>query len=132
MDSLILNDGMKIGDKVYTRLTLAPLDAGEAIDAAVAGEKVRFAPDGSPVIVNSPITVSLERLRRQIKHLETADGEIMQGPVQISDLRKMSEHDYRKLVERADYIDGLYLQRESGSGGRDETGAGANSDGTGT
>lgn len=132
MDPLILDDGMKIGDKVYTRLTLAALDAGGAIDAAVAGEQVRFAPDGSPVIVNSPTTVSLERSRRQIKHLETTDGETMQGPVQISDLRKMSERDYRKLVERSDLIDGLYLQRESGSGGRDETGAGANPDGTGT
>ena len=43
----------------------------------------------------------------------------------------MSEGDYRKLVERADQIDALYLQRESDKGGRDEAGAGEGADGTG-
>ncbi|WP_417847001.1 hypothetical protein [Thalassospira povalilytica] len=131
MDPLILTDGMQIGEHLYTRLTMAPLNAGEAIDAATAGEKVRFAPDGEPVIVTSPTIVSTERLRRQVKQLESKAGTVMQGPIQIVDLRKMSEGDYRKLVERADQIDALYLQRESDKGGRDEAGAGEGADGTG-
>ena len=131
MDSLTLTDGMKIGEHLYTRLTMAPLNAGEAIDAATAGEKVRFAPDGEPVIVTSPNIVSTERLRRQVKQLESDDGEVLQGPIQMTDLRKMSEGDYRKLVEHADLIDALYLKRESEKGGRDEAGAGEGADGTG-
>ena len=131
MDPLILTDGMQIGEHLYTRLTVSPLNAVEAIDAATAGEKVRFAPDGEPVIVTSLNIASTERLRRQVKQLESDDGTVMQGPIQMTDLRKMSEGDYRKLVEHADQIDALYLQRESDKGGRDEAGAGEGADGTG-
>lgn len=132
MDALTLKDGLKIGEAVYTRLTITALTAGEAIDAAIAGEKVKLGLDGDPVIVTSPTVVSTERLRRQVKQLESDDGQTMQGPIQLSDLRRLSEGDYRRLVERADQVDSLYLAREQDTrGGREEAGAGENPDGTG-
>ena len=132
MDALPLNDGLKIGETTYSRLTVSPLDAGGAIDAAIAGEKVRFGPNGEPVIVASPTVVATERLRRQVTRLESKDGQTMQGPILVSDLRRMSERDYRSLLARADQVDIAYLAREcDNTAKREETGAGDNPDGTG-
>lgn len=132
MDTLVLNDGLKIGKCVYTRLTVGTLDAGGAIDATIAGEKVRLGMDGEPVIVTSPTLVSTERLRRQVKQLESEDGQTAKGPIQLSELRSMSERDYRALVHFADKVDGLFIARESDKNwGREEAGAGENPDGTG-
>jgi len=92
---------------------------------------VRFAPDGSPVIVESPVIVSAERYRRQIKRLSTENGEELQGPVQLKDLRALSEAEYRELIATCDAIDELLLQKEAGdrkAGGRDEAEAGSNPD----
>tara|TARA_R110000824_G_scaffold73986_2_gene188354 strand:+ start:93 stop:497 length:405 start_codon:yes stop_codon:yes gene_type:complete len=133
MDALVLKDGIRIGETVYTRLSISPLTAGEAIDATIAGEKVKLGINGQPVIVESPTLISAERLRRQVKHLESETGETLQGPIQLGDIRKMSEGDYRVLLDHASTIDGLYLAREDGkkTGGREEAGADGDTDGSG-
>lgn len=133
MDILTLKDGIRIGDTVYTRLSISPLTAGEAIDATIAGEKVRYGADGVPVIVESPTLISAERLRRQVKHLESETGEALQGPIQLGDIRKMTEGDYRMLLDHSSTIDGLYLVREDGkTGGREKAGADGDTGGSGT
>lgn len=121
-----IEPGLVIGEKTYIRAEIAPLTAGDAIDATQAGEMVRFGPDALPVIVESPVIVSAERYRRQIKSLETVNGERLQGPVQLSDLRKLPEAEYRKLMVVCDTIDELLLKKEAGDTprGRDEAEAG--------
>ncbi|OSQ41671.1 hypothetical protein [Thalassospira sp. MCCC 1A01428] len=126
-----LKTGFRIGEKTYPIIEISALTAGDAIDATQAGEVVRFAPDGSPVIVESPVIVSAERYRRQIKRLSTENGEELQGPVQLKDLRALSEAEYRELIATCDAIDELLLQKEAGdrkAGGRDEAEAGSNPD----
>lgn len=115
-----LKDGVTIGGTLYSTLEMLPLTAGEAIDAAEASEKIQLTENLEPVIVHSPARATAERIRRQIKRLEGTDGEI-QGPMQLSDLRKLSEGDYLLVAQMADVIDGLYMQRESSDQGREES-----------
>ncbi|MAO55655.1 MAG: hypothetical protein CMM61_08155 [Rhodospirillaceae bacterium] len=117
---------LKIGGGNVTALVLGPLDAGHAIDAAAAAERVVFGPSGEPVLVPSPVVATAERARRQVRKLTFEDGREMQGPMALADLRRLSEPALNALYDRLEKIDLLYLEREAGAGRFDGTDGGGN------
>jgi len=119
-----LIEGIKIGGKTYTTVFLDKLSAGEAMDAADAAESIKMADDGkggiTPIFQTSPARADAERIRRMIKKLETIEGDSIQGPVQLADLRAMDEFDYRRLTTKVDEMEQVLLKRETGNQGRSE------------
>jgi len=117
-----LIEGIKIGEKTYTTVFLDKLSAGEAMDAADAAESIKMADDGkggiAPIFQTSPARADAERIRRMIKKLETIEGDSIQGPVQLADLRAMDEFDYRRLTTKVDEMEQALLKRETGNQGR--------------
>jgi len=130
---ITLIEGLKIGEKTYTTVFLDKLTAGEAMDAADAAESIKIVDDGkggmTPVFQTSPARADAERSRRMIKKLETTNGDLLSGPVQLSDLRKMDEFDYRHLTAKIDEMEQLLLKREGPHQGRPESAAATNGDG---
>ncbi|ODS10921.1 phage tail assembly protein [Vibrio scophthalmi] len=87
-------------------VTLRSLTTGDVIDARIAAEKVIFAPDpDSPgitkaITVVSDVMVGLELLRRQI-----ASVGVLQGPLEMSMLRKFHPEDFDLINKRAEMLD---------------------------
>ncbi len=130
-DGVLLQKPLEIGQKSYTRIILQVLDAGAAMDATADGEKVRFV-KSMPIVVESPTLITAHRIRRQIRRLETNDGETLQGPLPYEDLRRLSEPDYLTLVALTDQLDTFRIEKElDNKPGRDTADAGAGSDGVG-
>ncbi|NVJ90879.1 MAG: hypothetical protein HWE34_04435 [Methylocystaceae bacterium] len=125
MLDVVLIEGIKIGQKSYTTVFLNKLTAGEAMDAADAAESIKMADDGkggvTPIFQTSPARADAERIRRMIKKLETIEGDTLEGPVQLKDLRSMDEFDYRKLTSKVDEMEQLLLKRETDNQGRSES-----------
>ncbi len=127
-----LKTPLTMGEKKVVSLTLQTLTAGAAIDAAADAERVQFTPSGEPVVVASPVLAAAERVRRQVRKLICEDGTTMDGPMNLGDLRKLSEDDYLALIDAVEALDVAYLEREEGTQGRDDaTDAGNDSDGGG-
>ena len=122
---VVLIEGIKVGGKTYTTVFLDKLTAGEAMDAADAAESIKMADDGKgnmvPVFQTSPARADAERIRRMIKKLETIEGDTLNGPVPLTDLRAMDEFDYRHLTTKVDEMEQLLLKRETGNQGRSES-----------
>ena len=132
MHKYTLNTPLVLGKNTITHFELQPLNAGTAINAAEAAEQVRFAPGGEPVVVASPVLATAERTRRQVRKLHCEDGSTLEGPMQLSDLRKLGESDYRDLIEAVEALDAIYLEREADARGQsDSTDASGNSDSVG-
>lgn len=126
---LSLGDPIKLGNASVVALMLEPLDAGQAIDAATDAERVAFSPKGEPVLVPSPVMATAHRARRQVRTLICDDGKDIQGPMSLSDLRRLSEPDMIALYDRCEKVDELYLEKESGRGRSHAADGGGSADG---
>ncbi|MDV7340970.1 hypothetical protein RYZ26_15295 [Terasakiella sp. A23] len=120
MHEVTLLDGIKIGETVYKTLVMDVINAGQCMDAVDEAEEIRLTEKNEPIVITSEQRITAHRVRRQIKKLIADDGQEFQGPVPYNNLRSCSEGDYRKIVDQATIIDGLYASREKEAGGREE------------
>ena len=110
------SEPLKIGNDEVSHLVLKPLDAGGAIDAAQAAERVVFTPNGEPALVPSSVIATAERARRQVRTLVMTSGKEMSGPMHLTDLRRLSEPDLLSLYDRVEKIETLSLEKENDGG----------------
>jgi len=122
---------VSLGKKHVVSLDLVALTAGSAIDAATDAEKVQITLTGEAVVVASPTLATAERVRRQVEKLYFGDGSSISGPMNLSDLRRLTEPDYIALINAIEIVDAAYLEREDPNSGRPETIAGNDTNGGG-
>jgi phage FluMu protein gp41 len=89
--TITLKDGLQVGDQVLTEAELREITAGDVIEAQEEAEKLVQSADG-PRLVASPTLVGLGILRRQIKRIGS-----VQGPISVSELKKLSARDLNLL-----------------------------------
>ncbi|WP_299733986.1 phage tail assembly protein [uncultured Endozoicomonas sp.] len=98
-----LKDGMTIGQgsetETHRHVILRQLGAADVMDAMEASERVVPTPDGYQ-LVSSPARMGLELLRRQVKKLG-----VMNGPLSLEDLRRLSSDDLSLLQAHVEALD---------------------------
>lgn len=119
--------GLKVGDVHYDTAVLRQLTADEVVAVAQASERLVFAPardggDPVPLLVHSPATVVVERIKRMVARLESPGGQSHPGPLNAAFLKELSSDDYDALIIGADQIDAAAAAAIKGGdkGGRSE------------
>ena len=100
-----LKHGLKIGEDVLREVTLREPRAGDIIEAQEESEKLVLVPrpdgkGGDPHLVASPTLVGVHVLRRQIVRIGN-----VQGPLSLSELKRLHPEDLGLIQARADEID---------------------------
>jgi len=111
--TITLDDGIKVGDDVLTQATLREPTAGDVIDAQEESEKLVETLDG-PRLVSSPTLSGAGMLRRQIVRIGN-----LEGPLSMSDLRKLSPRDMHALQTAANKLDSALAGEALTDRGRD-------------
>jgi len=97
--TITLKDGLTVGTDILTDAVLRPSTAGDIIDAQEESEKLVMTKDG-PRLVSSPTLSGAGMLRRQIVRIGN-----LQGPLGLSELRRLSPRDMEALQEAAAQLD---------------------------
>ena len=111
MQPIALEDGWKVGDKIYKTVTLREPTALDVIEANAAGEQITVVTvSDKPEVVtaSSPTRTGTDLLRRCIRDL---DGE--EVPIKLDSFKGLSPRDFAKLNAGLDLID----QAASAAGG---------------
>ncbi len=110
-----LINGLTIGEKVHRHAMIREATAADLIDATDESEKVIRTEEGFQLIA-SPTMVALNTLRRQIVKV----GEY-EGPLSLSELKKLSAPDLSLLQEGAEVLEAATLDKVRDRG-RDSAG----------
>lgn len=94
-----LNDGLKIGESVYTEVGLRELDPEDVFEAQLAAEKIGMI-NNRPYAYTSDVVMGMELLRRQVEFI----GKIG-GPVSIKELFMLSQKDFALVQQKASELD---------------------------
>jgi phage FluMu protein gp41 len=94
-----LADGLKVGNDVLKDAVVRELGGADLIDAQFEAERLVETKTG-PQFVTSPAAMGLALLRRQVVRVGN-----VQGPLAVSDLKKLSARDLTALQVAADTLD---------------------------
>lgn len=94
-----LADGLKVGKDLLKDAVVRELTGADLIDAQVEAERLVETKAG-PQFVSSPAAMGLALLRRQVVRVGN-----VQGPLAVSDLKKLSACDLTALQVAAETLD---------------------------
>ncbi len=97
--TIMLADGLTVGDVAHKLVELKEYTAGDLIDACAAAEKVVYTEQG-PALVASPTVTDMELLRRQIVRIGDH-----KGPLSMAELRRLSGRDLDALRNASGALD---------------------------
>lgn len=112
--TVLLNKGLIIGETTHKEAEIREASAGDLIDATSESEKLINTPEGFQLVA-SPTMVGLNTLRRQIVRVGDHPG-----PLELSELRKLSAHDISLLQEHAEALDKASLSQVTDRGRADQ------------
>lgn len=115
--TITLKDGITLGEDTLTEAVLRSPTAGDVMDAQEESEKLVETLDG-PRLVSSPTLSGAGMLRRQIVRIGN-----LEGPLALSDLRKLTPRDMHALQTAANKLDDALAGEALTDRGRD-TGVG--------
>lgn len=99
-----LEHGLKAGESTHFEVGLRELESGDYIDAQLAAEKV-LVQDGKAICYTSDVLYGLQLLVRQVEYI----GKV-QGPIDVKELRKLHQDDFKLLQIKASELDKLIAQ----------------------
>ncbi len=105
-----LTHGLKVGEERLKACVMRQVETGDIIDAQLESERVEMVDMGGrlmPVLLESPVAMGLNTLRRQI--ISVGD---MSGPFDLAELRKLHVDDFQHIQLIGEMLDGVMTAKE--------------------
>jgi phage FluMu protein gp41 len=91
MKRIQIQDGLKIGARLYRVVYLRPLNVGDLLAVEEVG--------------GGPYRQAIETLSRQIHHLESEDGHTVDGPIALAMMKQLSTRDIGPLSAASEDVE---------------------------
>ncbi len=100
MKTLVLTDGLRVGDTVHKEVEFKDITAGDILEATEAAERIVTTRNGHAAAVVSDARLGMEILRRRIAKFGT-----LEMPLSFEELKKVSERDIDALQNAVEELD---------------------------